>query len=136
MAKTLILLSLNPQYWRLKEYGYRRRFPKDAVQAYIYLTSPRMEIAGFVDFDDPIIGPPQELADRIAPHKRQEMLDYFGAKPQGFLSPIIYSESFEPIPLRVLREHFNFHPPQSYLVLDNHPKLRDFIQAWHCDGAR
>ena len=58
MAKTLILLSLNPQHWPLKEYGYRRRFPKDAVQAY------------------------------------------------------------------------------SYLVLDNHPELRDFIQAWHCDGAR
>ena len=138
MAKTLILLSLNPQHWPLEEYGYRRRFPKDAVQAYIYLTSPRMEIAGLVDFDKPIIRSPQDLADRVAPHKRQEMLDYFGTKPQGFLSPIISHETFEPIPLRALREHVNvnFQPPQNYFVLDNHPKLRDFIQAWHRDGAR
>ena len=138
MAKTLILLSLNPQHWPLEEYGYRRRFPKDPVQAYIYLTSPRMEISGFVDFGKPIIGPPQELADRIAPHKRQEMLDYFGAKPQGFLSPIIFSETFDPIPLRTLREHVNvnFQPHPSYLVLDNHPELWDFIQAWHRGGAR
>ena len=146
MAQTLILLSLKPQHWPFildgqKTYEYRSLFQKDAVQAYIYLSSPRMEIAGFVDFDRPIIRSPQELANLAesqVPGSGQRVLDRLGKKPQGLAIPIISHETFAPIPLRALREHVNvnFQPPQNYFVLDNHPKLRDFIRAWHLDGAR
>ena len=146
MAKTLILLSLKPQHWQSiltgqKKYEYRKKrsFPHDSVQAYIYLSSPRMETAGFVDFDKPIIRSPQELAtlaESQVPDSGQRVRKYFGTQTQGFAIPIISYETFDSIPLHVLRERFNFQPPQSYLVLDNQPKLRDFIQAWHRDGAR
>ena len=148
MAKTLILLSLKPQHWPFildgqKTYEYRTSFRKDAVQAYMYLSSPQMQIAGFVDFDKPIIRPSHELAklaESQVSGSGQRVMDMLDKrkKSQGFAIPIISYESFKPISLRALREHVNvnFQPPQQYLVLDNHPELRDFIQAWHRGGAR
>lgn len=137
--KPLILLSLQPQYWQLvlngsKKYEYRRLFREDAVQAYIYLSTPRKEIAGFIDFDIPLIRPPVEIADLAeiqSPGSRQGMMDYLGDRKQSYAIPILFHESFAPIPLSMLRERFGFIAPQSYLVLDKHPELRDFIRARH-----
>ncbi len=137
--KTLILLSLQPQYWHLilsgaKKYEYRRLFREDAVQAYIYLSSPRKEIVGFIDFDSPLIRPPAEiatLAESQSPGSRQRILDYFGDRTQAFAIPILSYELFKPISLSELRERFNFTAPQSYLVLDKHPDMRKFIQLRH-----
>ncbi len=137
--KPLILMSLKPQYWQLvldgeKKYEYRRSFRKDAVGAYIYLSSPRQCIAGFIDFGEPIIDTPQrivELAESQSPGSRDGMADYLAGSKQGFAVPILSHQQFQPIGLQELREKFGFTPPQGYLVLDNHRELRKFIEARH-----
>ncbi|NKC19987.1 hypothetical protein CWC29_014315 [Pseudoalteromonas sp. S4498] len=137
--KPLLLLSLQPQYWQLvlsgeKKFEYRRLFRKDAVQAYIYLSSPRKEIVGFIDFDVPLISSPKEIADLAesqSPGSYKGMMEYLGTRDNGFAIPILSYDSFEGIPLADLRERFGFTAPQSYLVLDNNPALRDFIRARH-----
>ncbi len=139
--KPLILLSMQPQYWQLviagvKKYEFRRLFRRDAVQAYIYLSSPRKEIAGFIDFGLPLVSTPEriaELAEKHSPGSRQTMLDYMRGNKQGFAVPILTHEIIEPIALQELREKFNFTAPQGYLVLDNHPDLLRFIQARHSE---
>ncbi|MBN1459502.1 MAG: hypothetical protein JXA57_08190 [Armatimonadetes bacterium] len=136
--KPLLLLSLQPQYWSpilagTKRYEYRRSFRADAVQAYIYFSSPRKEVGAFVDFGTPIIGTPQQIADlaeREHPGSQQAMLDYLRGCERGFAVPILACEEIVPgISLRELRERFGFTAPQGYLVLNRHPALRDFIFA-------
>ncbi len=135
-------MSLKPQYWQLildgvKKYEYRRSFRPDAVGAYIYLSSPRKEIAGFIDFDVPIIGTSEriaEFAETQSPGSRQGMLDYMAGCKQGFAVKILSHEQIQPIALKELRElrdKFEFTAPQGYLVLDKNPELRKFIQARH-----
>jgi predicted transcriptional regulator len=137
--KPLILLSLQPQYWQLvldglKKYEYRRLFREDAVQAYIYVSSPRKEITGFIDFGFPLIRSPAEIADLAesqSPGSRQRMLDYLGDRAEAFAIPILSHEVFDPISLAELRERFGFTAPQSYVFLDKDTKLRKFIEARH-----
>lgn len=138
--KPLLLLSLQPRYWPLivsgvKRYEYRRSFRADAVQAYIYLSSPRKEIAGFVDFGTPVIDTPERIADLAEQEcsgSRRRMLDYLQGCERGFAIPILAHEELSPgIPLRELKERFRFTAPQGYMVLDKHPTLRDFIIAHH-----
>ncbi len=126
--KPLLLLSLQPRYWPLivsgvKRYEYRRSFRADAVRAYIYLSSPRKEIAGFVDFGTPVIDTPERIADLAEQEcsgSRRRMLDYLQGCEKGFAIPILE-----------LKERFRFTAPQGYMVLDRHPTLRDFIIAHH-----
>lgn len=141
--KPLLLLSLQPKYWQLilegkKKYEYRRSFRLEAVRAYIYVSSPRQEVAGFIDFGVPIIGAPNEIAEiaeRQASGSRQDILDYLKGKDVGYAIPILLFEEMTPVSLAELRSRFDFAPPQSYQVLDNNPELRDFIRARHLEGV-
>ena len=95
--KPVLLLSLQPRYWPMfldgsKRYEYRRTFRTDAVQAYIYLSTPRKAICGWVDFGIPIVDTPEkiaELAERQCAGSRQPMLDYLQGSARGFAIPIL-----------------------------------------------
>jgi len=140
--KPLLILSLQPRYWPMildgsKRYEYRRVFRPDAMRAYIYLSTPRKAICGFVDFGTPIIGTPAqiaELAERQCAGSRPGMLDYLQGKVQGYAIPILACHDIAPIPLEVLVEEFGFTAPQNYLMLEHHPHLRDFL-ARHDSGG-
>jgi predicted transcriptional regulator len=133
--KPLLVMSLQPQYWPMfldgsKCYEYRRAFRTDAVQAYIYLSSPRKAICGLVDFGTPIIGTPERIAglsEQHHPGSRQGMLAYLEGKAHGFAIPILSCREISPISLECLKAEFGFTAPENYLVLDNHPRLRDYL---------
>lgn len=137
--KPLILLSLQPQYWDMilegaKKYEYRRLFRKDAVNAYIYVSTPRKEIVGFVEFAEPIIDSPENIAsfaEKQRPGSQKPMLDYMKNCDVGYAIPILSYEAIKPLSLKILRDYFpNFTAPQNYIVLDNNPQLLDFIKSF------
>jgi predicted transcriptional regulator len=137
--KPLILMSLKPGFWqpmldRKKRFEYRRNFCKLPVNAYVYLSSPQQEIAGYIEFGPPIIDTPANLskiAEEDIPGFGKLIDEYLEGKTTAFAAPIITCQSIPPIPLAQLRKEFNFRPPQSYLMLDNFPPLRDFIKNNH-----
>ena len=134
-ARTL-LLSLQPQYWRLiiakeKKYEYRRKFPKYPVSAFIYASSPQKELVGKVEFGDPIIDQSKKIAkfaDDCSPGSFGGVFEYLKGLEYGYAVPILSYCTVEPTSLSMLRKTFpDFRPPQSYLVLDNYKEILSFF---------
>lgn len=132
-----LLLSLKEKYFNMilkgeKRYEYRKRFRKETVNAFIYLSSPRKALGGYIAFGKPLYQSVEEIAalyEREHGKGYQEMLEYFKGYAKAFALPINNVESFTPIPLNTLRELFpGFVAPQSYSVLDNYPNLLEFLE--------
>lgn len=122
-----VVLSIRPQYSEkiiegLKTVELRRRFPVSAPQgtiAYIYSTSPVRAIIGSAQIKDVIKLPTSEIWRRFSEKafiERSDFDKYFEGLDSGFALLFEQAKPFaEPISLDVLREQFNFKPPQSYL---------------------
>ena len=138
VPKTQILLSLQPQYWRSiaggeKNYEYRRNFRSDAVLAYIYASYPTQAIVGLVEFEEPIVGSVETIVmigERDAAGSSVALRRYFSGLARAYAIKIASYEQFAPITLTELQSRFPcFTPPQSYIVLDNHPQLLKFLRT-------
>lgn len=58
--KRKIFLSFRPEFFRpilygIKKYEYRKRFCKESVTAYLYLSTPVKEIIGIIELGQPLI---------------------------------------------------------------------------------
>src|SRR5690554_5039456 len=58
--KRELFLSFRPEFFRpilygIKKYEYRKRFCKEPVKAYLYLSSPIREIIGIMELGQPLI---------------------------------------------------------------------------------
>ena len=131
---TLVLLSLQPEYMAQvrsgsKRYEYRRVYRKDRTVAFIYENQPVGAVTAAIDFRQPIIAEPSEigrLADEVLPGSAQGILEYMEGLALGYAIPIECWTDVSPMTRADLRRvHPTFAPPQSYVVLQNFPPLRD-----------
>ncbi|MEQ6218570.1 hypothetical protein ABMB44_07145 [Levilactobacillus brevis] len=132
----ILLISLHPEYVsaimnQTKIIKYRKRFFKDAFQAFVCTTGPNGGIELFIDCDAPIISNANNLAtigSLLQNDDYTEIHDYFNDNNSGFIIPIKSAVSFPKIPRkRLLNEFSNFVVPQSYLFLDD-PKKADLLK--------
>lgn len=129
--KRTIILSLMPDpfdriFTGEKKYEYRRKFVKEAVNAFIYVSSPVKEIRGYIEFGQPIIDRIDKIAD-IAEYEKSGSkagtLKYFEGLEIGFAIPILSYQRLQPLSLDELRNKFSFTAPQSYINIESNPRL-------------
>lgn len=130
IAPKLVLMSIKPQYAQpildgTKTIELRRRGTSirrnDLI--FIYESSPTSKVVGLVEAGWTCHGPADWLWDRygkVAGVTREEFDAYFEGCDRCHGITLNKPERIEPITL-------NFHPPQSYLFLDNaNLKHREF----------
>lgn len=127
-----MLLSFKPQWFdRIKDgskiFEYRRSFANEEVMAYMYVSSPRMEIVGKIH-----LGKRIDIHEWLETYKDDKAVT---ARVEDFITrhsyamPIKSFQMTESISVAELRE-FNskFVCPQMYYYLDNYPDLFEFIK--------
>lgn len=134
--KRTLLISLHPEYVnsiinQAKIIEYRKRFFKDAFQAFVCTTGSNGGIELFIDCDVPIVSNANNLAaigNLLQNDDYTEIHDYFSVNNSGFIIPIKSAVSFPKISRKALLNKFsNFVVPQSYLFLDD-PKKADLLK--------
>jgi predicted transcriptional regulator/DNA-binding XRE family transcriptional regulator len=122
-----VVLSIRPQYSDkivegTKTVELRRRFPVSAPQgtlAYIYSTSPVRAMVGFAEIKDVLKLPIDEIWQQFEDQAfiaKADFDKYFEGVDHGFVLLFEGARSFsQPMPLSLLREQFDFEPPQSFL---------------------
>ncbi|GAA4859233.1 ASCH domain-containing protein [Paenibacillus vulneris] len=131
--KRRIILSLQPKPYNeilkgIKKFEYRRAFLKEAVTAFIYVSSPVKELRGIIEFGTPIIDSAARIAaiaEREHPGWGQGITSYLKGLDKGYAIPIRSICEFQPIALQELRDKYGFTPPQSYMYLESNKKLAD-----------
>ncbi|WP_238860135.1 hypothetical protein [Clostridium sp. YIM B02569] len=107
---------------------YRRRFPEDCQMAYMYVSKPVKAICGIIYF-----GQIHSLEDWKTEYSNdanveQRIDDYINSYRYG--AEIIALQEIQPISLDSLRENISgFVAPQSYLLLENNERLKDYISS-------
>lgn len=138
-----ILISLRePWHWKMlsgeKRYEYRRQFIKSKCHVFIYVTGKVQGICAYAEFDNPIVGAVDEIAEiykselqKNATEQQQNakgIYDYFGNRDRCFAIPIKSYHEIQKTSLIELRQKFNeFTVPQSYLYLDKKPDLLNYL---------
>jgi predicted transcriptional regulator len=114
----------------IKKYEYRRKFLKEAVNAFIYVSTPVKEIRGFIEFGEPLY----DKVDKIAEIADQETLgggggivEYLEGLDMGYAIPVISCRTIQSLSLEELRNNFNFTAPQSYIYVESIPKLQEIL---------
>lgn len=122
-----VVLSIRPQYSDkivngTKTVELRRRFPVSAPKgtiAYIYSTSPVRAIIGVAEIKDVLKLPIAEIwrqFENQAFITKADFDKYFEGVDLGYVLLFERARSFsQPMPLSLLREQFDFEPPQSFL---------------------
>ncbi|MFN5128886.1 MAG: helix-turn-helix domain-containing protein [Sphingomonadaceae bacterium] len=122
-----VVLSIRPQYSDkivdgTKTAELRRRFPVSAPKgtiAYIYSTSPVRAMVGVAEIKDVLKLPITEIWQRFENQAfitKADFDKYFEGVDHGFVLLFERARSFsQPMPLSLLREQFDFEPPQSFL---------------------
>lgn len=131
--KKTIILSLRPKPYTdilngTKKYEYRRKFSKEAVSAFIYVSSPAKAIQGYIEFGMPIIDKIENIAaiaEEEKPGSREGTLAYLDGLEKGFAIPILSIREIQPLSLEELRSDFHFTAPQSYINVDTNPGLKE-----------
>jgi len=133
----LVLLSIRPEPFRMikageKKYEYRRVYLSCATTAVLYVSSPVMAICGVAEFGTPIV----DTVDRIAQIAESEHAGWGSATREylrglrvGYAIPVLSFREVSPIGISELKTALGaFTPPQSYLVLRNHPALKACLE--------
>ena len=146
--ETCIVISLMPRYYhplviaQTKKYEYRRGgFINFPVTAFVYSSMPKgkediglpsAEIGGVVKLGNPIIGIDDVLRlwESEKSGSQDEMASWLSGFKTASAHPVERVSHFtDPVSLSELRNKFvNFQPPQRYLLLDNNPKLLNFLK--------
>lgn len=112
----------------LKRYEYRTRFCNEECYAYLYLSAPVQQVVARIKFGKRIDLAiwEKQFADNEEAMKR--LHDFIVNENKRYAVPILEFQEIDRVALLKLREEFpNFKPPRSYLILDNLPKLLDYL---------
>ena len=135
-----ILLSFNPLYYEPvangeKKFEYRSRFSSEAVEAYLYLSSPIQKIVSIVEFGKRIDLEDMKKSyvyDTQAINRIQEYIDKYNKR---YAVPIKKVTFIEPISLDEIRKRIpGFMPPQSYLIIKEGTILNEFLSNCRMTG--
>ena len=135
-----ILLSFNPQYYDPivkgeKKYEYRTRFCNEAVEAYLYLSSPIRKIVAITYLGERIL-----LEDMLVKyHSDSETLrrinEYIKLYKKRYAIPIEKVEFIEPISLDEIREKIpGFMPPRSFQIIKKDSALEKLLSNSKLNG--
>ena len=133
--KREIFLSFKPEFFKpilygIKKYEYRKRFCKEPVTAYLYLSSPVQKVVGIMELGKPI--------------KIEEIINNYDVDSDIYERLIVSIENKEkyaiPIEsLRLFKEAIGiekikeispeFFIPQSYLYIAKYEKLYKYIRS-------
>src|SRR5690606_2716703 len=114
----------------IKKYEYRRKFPREVSNAFIYVSNPIKEIKGYIEFGEPIFDKIDKIADIAEQEEsgnREGILGYLEGLERGFAIPVISYRRIQSMTLEELRKNYNFTAPQSYINIESNPKLREVL---------
>lgn len=138
LASQPVLMPMYERYYnliwkRLKRYEFRRRYIHGASTWYPYLFTPVAACVGRVYLGEPIIAPPEEIADlaeREFEGHGASVFEYVRGLRQAYAIPILRAEEYEPIRIGDLREPMgSFNPPRDYLRLGLNARLNAALEA-------
>lgn len=105
---------------------YRRTFPKDCTYAYMYISKPVKAVCGIIYFGEKysiedwkkIYSSDETIMKRIEQY----------SKSYRYAMEIKAIQKIKPITLEKLRQNVEgFTAPQSYLLLENNVKLKEYL---------
>lgn len=118
----------------LKRYEYRTRFRNEECYAYLYLSAPVQEVVAKIKFGKRIELETwkEQFADQ---EEAMSRIHDFIQKGNRYAIPILEFQEMNRVPLSKLKEvHPDFRPPRSYLILDNLPKVLDYLNTIQSAG--
>lgn len=128
-----VMMALHQEYYDLiwareKAYEFRKRFLEGrATRWYVYLNAPVSRLAAVIDLAPAVAGSPEEIAN-IAERMREgngaSVLSYVRGLERAYALPIVQAVEYPGLSVEELRTELGqFHPPQGYIRLNNHPDL-------------
>lgn len=131
LPQRTIVLSLQPGPYEeirsgQKKIEFRRRFIKEPVGAFIYVSSPIKQIKAFVEFGKPEheeVSTLVSISEHLNPGTGESLKEYFKGLNSGYAIPILSFTEFSPLSLELLKGGYHFTPPQSYMNLSANPLL-------------
>ena len=132
-AKRIIILSLQPDPYKnilagVKKHEFRRKFLKEPVNAFIYVSLPVQKIQAYIEFGEPIFDRVQkigEIAEKEGTSTISSIYSYMEGLEKGFAVPILSIREIEPLSLEELRSTYKFTAPQSYMNIETNPLLKE-----------
>lgn len=132
--KRKIFLSFRPEYFRpilynIKKYEYRKRFCKEPITAFLYLSAPVQEVIGIVELGMPIdlilIKDKYKNKDKCIYERINKTID----GREVFAIPIESLQLFkEPVSINQIKKIDNdFHVPQCYLNIEKYNEVYNFL---------
>lgn len=128
-----IFLSFRPEFFRpilygIKKYEYRKRFCKDSVIAYLYLSAPIQELIGIMELGNPIY-----TDQEIKKHEKNSLvysrLSRCISNRELFAVPIISLQLYKrPISIKEIKNiDPSFFVPQCYSNIEKYPALFNYL---------
>lgn len=128
-----VLMALHAEYYELmwrgeKTHEFRRRFlPDRPVRWFVYLNAPVSRLGPVIDLGPAVAGTPDRIA-AIAEEARAgngaSVYEYVKDLERAFAIPILHVTEYPGLSIEELRAELGqFHPPQGYVRLSQHPEL-------------
>ncbi|WP_211745768.1 hypothetical protein [Paenibacillus sp. Marseille-Q4541] len=135
LPQRTIILSLQPGPYEeirsgRKKIEFRRRFIKEPVGAFIYVSSPVKQIKAFIEFGKPEqenVSALISISEKLYPGTGDSLKEYFKGMNSGYAIPILSFTEFAPLSLELLKGGYHFSPPQSYMNLSANPLLEEAL---------
>ena len=130
-----IFLSFRPEYFRpilygIKKYEYRKRFCKEPVIAYLYLSSPVQEVVGIVRLLKPLLTE-ELLNDYQNDNDIKNRLLRCLKNKEHYIIPIESLQLFEnPVPICDLKTiNPKFSVPQCYCDIQKQSEIYEYLKS-------
>lgn len=127
-----ILMSFWPSVYdrissQSKLIEFRSRFPDEETVVYMYVSKPCKSIKGVVK-----LGCRIDMSTVASDSSFYRQAEHDGYKPEKYVygMPICSFQETTSLSLKEIKADFpRFAAPQSYIILDNNPKLHEFIKS-------
>ena len=127
-----VMMALDARYYELiwkrqKTHEFRRRFLEARpARWFVYLNAPVSRLAAVIDLGPSLVGAPEQIAaiaERARPGNGASVLEYTKDLKRAFALPILHVAEYPGMSAADLRAQLGqFHPPQGYIRLSQHPK--------------
>ncbi|WP_433686504.1 hypothetical protein ACQP0I_20085 [Micromonospora carbonacea] len=132
-SRAPVLMSLHAVYYDLiwadeRTHEFRRRFLSGRpVRWYVYLNASVARLGPVIDLAPAVVDTPQRIAaiaERARVGNGASVLEYVRDLEQAFAIPIERVSEYPGVSIAELKAELGeFHPPQGYVKLRNHPEL-------------